>query len=315
MKLPTQVRPSKVRLSVFRSITTFAHVCAISMVGLLGGSANAQLLLHRYDFSANANDSVGVAHGTLKGGATISGGSLNTAAVSGSLSGGVPQNGLLLPGSAVAGISGPFTIETWFIVNFGGGYTTLFSFSDSTINSYVLATPARGNFPFASSISVIGGGGNASEQQAGGQYEDNGVLHEMIATYDGTTLSYYLDGALANYPGQPGVTPTITDPGLNLSSLTFIGINGGSAWPDNSINGSTLDFRIYGQSVTPGQAASLYGLGADASSAAIIAAVSPVPEPSSLGLVCVGLASLLAVRRIKLFEERRPPLPRGHRFF
>jgi hypothetical protein len=85
MKLPTQVQQSKVRLAVFRSITTFAQVCAISMVGLLGGSANAQLLLHRYDFSAKANDSVGVAHGTLEGGATISGGSLNTAAVNGSL--------------------------------------------------------------------------------------------------------------------------------------------------------------------------------------------------------------------------------------
>lgn len=236
-------------------------------------------LLHRYNFTSNANDSVGTAHGTLRGSATISGGALNTTAVAGSLSGGVPQNGVQLPPSAVSGITGPFTIESWFVANYGGGYTTLFSFSGNTTASYVLATPARGNSPYASSISVIGGGGSTAEQQASEQYQDNGVLHQMVVTYDGTTLSYYIDGALGSFSGLP---PTITDPGLVLATLTYIGINGGSPWGDNSINGSTRDFRIYGQSLTAGQVAGLYTLGSDASNATIAAVLTPPAAPTGL---------------------------------
>jgi cellulose 1,4-beta-cellobiosidase len=215
----------------------------------------------------------------LRGSATISGGALNTTAVAGSLSGGVPQNGVQLPSGAVSGITGPFTIESWFVANYGGGYTTLFSFSGNTTASYVLATPARGNAPYASSISVIGGGGTTSELQASEQYQDNGVLHQLVVTYDGTTLSYYIDGALGSFSGLP---PTVTDPGLVLATLTYIGINGGSPWGDNSINGSTRDFRIYGQSLTAGQVAGLYTLGSDASNATIAAALTPPAAPVGL---------------------------------
>jgi len=236
-------------------------------------------LLHRYNFTGNANDSVGTAHGVLRGSATISGGALNTTAVAGNLSGGVPQNGVQLPPSAVAGITGPFTIESWFVANFGGGYTTLFSFSGNNTGSYILATPARGNSPYASTVSVIGGGGGSSEQQASEQYQDNGALHQMVVTYDGTMLSYYIDGALGSFSGLP---PTITDPGLVLATLTYIGINGGSPWADNSINGSTRDFRIYGQSLSVGQVTSLYALGSDASNSAIVALLAPPAAPTGL---------------------------------
>jgi hypothetical protein len=236
-------------------------------------------LLHRYDFAATANDSVGTAHGTLRGTATISGGALNTAAVAGGLSGGVPRNGVQLPPSAVAGITGPFTIESWFVANFGGGYTTLFSFSGNNTGSYILATPARGNSPYASTVSVIGGGGTFSELQASEQYQDNGVLHQLAVTYDGTNLSYYIDGALGSFAG---LSPSITNPGLVLATLTYIGINGGAPWPDNSINGATRDFRIYGRSMTANQVASLYALGADTSNAAIASALVAPAAPTGL---------------------------------
>jgi hypothetical protein len=236
-------------------------------------------LLHRYNFTSNANDSVGTAHGTLRGSATLSGGALNTTAVAGSLSGGVPQNGVQLPPSAVTNITGPFTIESWFVANYGGGYCTLFSFSGNNTGSYILATPARGNSPYASTVSVIGGGGRTSEQQASEQFQDNSALHQMIVTYDGTALSYYIDGALGSYSNLP---PTITNPGLVLATLTYIGINGGSPWGDNSINGSTRDFRIYGQALTAGQVTNLYALGAEASNAAITAVLTPPAAPIGL---------------------------------
>ncbi len=236
-------------------------------------------LLHRYNFTSNANDSVGTAHGTLRGTATITGGALNSTAVAGSLSGGVPQNGVQLPPSAVAGITGPFAIESWFVANYGGGYCTLFSFSGNTTASYLLATPARGNSPYASTISVIGGGGGTSELQASEQYQDNGALHQMVVTYDGTTLSYYIDGALGSFSGLP---PTNTYPGLVLATLNYIGINGGSPWGDNSINGSTRDFRIYGKSLTAAQVTNLYALGSDASNLVISNLIVPPAVPTGL---------------------------------
>jgi len=248
-------------------------------------------LLHRYDFTSNANDSVGSAHGTLKGSATISGGKLTTSATDGSLNAGSPKNGVQLPPSAVAGITGPFTIESWFIANFGGGYTTLFSFSGNNTGSYVLATPARGNSPYASTISVIGGGGSFAEQQASEQYQDNGALHQMTVTYDGAVLSYYIDGALSSFSGLP---PSITNSGLVLSTLTYIGINGGSPWADNSINGSTLDFRIYGRALTGPQVASLYALGPDASNSAIAAVYSVPATPPNLAISSTGSAIQLS---------------------
>ncbi|MES2476602.1 MAG: LamG-like jellyroll fold domain-containing protein [Verrucomicrobiota bacterium] len=245
---------------------------------IASGSLHAQLL-HRYDFATNANDSVGTAHGTLAGSATISGGSLNTTAVAGGLNAGVVQNGAALPSSAVSGINGAFTIETWFSANYGGGFASLFSFSDGTTANYVLATPARGNAPYASTISVIGGGSGGTEKQASAQFQDNGVLHHAVITYDGNTLSYFIDGALDSFQGLPA---TLTASGLNLSALPVIGINGGSPWPDNSINGSTLDFRIYGQALTPAQIVNLNTLGADAGNAAISSVLTSTPASSVL---------------------------------
>lgn len=233
-------------------------------------------LLHRYDFTSNANDSVGTAHGTLRGSATISGGALNTTNAAGGLSGGVPQNGVQLPPAAGSNITGPFTIESWFVANDGAGFATLFSFSGNNTGSYVMATPDRGN---VSAIFVVGGGGGTVEQQANAQNQDNGALHQMVVAYDGTTLSYYIDGALGSFTG---LSPTITNPGLVLATLTYIGINGGSPWADKSFNGSTRDFRIYGQSLTAGQVTNLYALGSDASNSAISASLVPPAAPTGL---------------------------------
>jgi hypothetical protein len=167
----------------------------------------------------------------------------------------------------------------------------LFSFSGNNTGSYVLATPARGNSPYASTISVIGGGGSFAEQQASEQYQDNGVLHQMVVTYDGNTLSYYVDGALGSFSGLP---PTIANPNLVLSTLTYIGINGGSPWADKSINGSTMDFRIYGRALTASQVTSLYALGPEASNSAIAAVYSVPATPPNLSISSSGSALQLS---------------------
>ena len=278
-----------------------------ALLAALGTANCGAQLSHYYNFTTgSANDQVGTANGVLEGTASLTGGALVTTGTLGTLSGGVPSNGLMLPSTAVAGITGAFTLECWYQVVYNGGYCTSFSFSDGTTANYVLATPARGNFPYASSISVVGGGGSYTgpgDTEASGIYQDNGALHEMVVTYDGNTLSYYQDGSLANYPQQTGSTiePTIVDPGLNLSSLTDIGIAGGSPWGDNSVNGQTFSFAIFDQSLSASQVASLYSLGDSASTTQV---VSVVPEPGTLTLSALGGMGLLLWRRRSTMSQR-----------
>jgi len=248
---------------------------------LLQPTAVRAQLLHRYDFETpgSANDTVGTAHGTRYGSATISGGALNTTGAAGGLSGGVPQNSVKLPAAAVAGLTGAFTIEVWYQCSYNGPWCTVYSFSDSTTANYLLATPAAGYDPYPSRVAVKGGGGNAAEQLANQIYCDTGVLRQMVVSYDGTTVTYYLDGAL---PTFSGLQNSFADPGLNLSS--YIGIAGGAPYGDNTINGKVFDFRIYGQALTADQVAAIHSLGANPSNTAISAALqfSIAPKPTSM---------------------------------
>lgn len=108
---------------------------------------------------------------------------------------------------------------------------------------------------------------------------DNG-LHHLVATYDGTNLTYYLDGStdMGGFNSGHGYSATINVTGLNLSSLDVIGRSGGAPWPDHSFSGDLLDFRIFDNAMTASQVADLGALGADATNARIVAAV---PEPAA----------------------------------
>ena len=264
-------------------LTVSARLCLLAIVGLPGVSADAQLL-HRYDFETvgSANDTVGTAHGTIYGTATVSGGALNTTGGTGSLSGGVPQNCVGLPPSAVAGITNAFSIEIWFNATFNGAWCTLFSFSANNTANYLLATTATGFSPYPSRVEVVGGGGSSGYQQAHQIYTDNASLHDMVVAYDGTNVAYYLDGSLSTYSGLQN---SFTDLGLNLSTLTYIGIGGGSPYADNTINGKVYDFRIYGKAVTAAQVAAVYSLGTNPSSATIAAALMS-PELFNAPVAC-----------------------------
>jgi hypothetical protein len=281
-----------------QTLTTQAALMAGLLLGLTA-SANAQLL-HRYDFTTDASDSVGTAHGSLFGGATLIGGALTTAGGNGAVNGTWGGTGprLTLDSSAVSGISGAFTIESWFTCTTGWPkFDTLYAFSDGTVNNYLLGAPVRGYSPWPSGVGIKGAGGAGDgnwDQIVSGIYLDTPGIHQTMLTYDGTTFRYYVDGALADFSG---LSATAVDPGFNLSTLTYIGINGGSPWNDPSLTGSTYDFRIYGQSLTAGQVASVYNLGADASTALITEAITPVPEPSAMALAGVALVVVWARSR------------------
>ena len=269
------------------------------LLAALGLSADAQSLLHRYDFNSTS-DTVGTANGTLVGTATLSGGALVTDGQNGNVNGTWSGTGprMTVDGSAVSGLSGAFTIETWFTCTTGWPkFDTIYSFSDATTANYLLSTPVRGGAPWQSSVAMKGAGGTATgswDYFANGIYLDNNSLHQQLVTYDGTTLTYYIDGVIANYSSLPA---TVVNPGFNLSTLTSIGINGGSPYGDPSLTGSTTDFRIYSGALSADQVAGVYSLGSDASNVSIISAITPVPEPSTLALGALGGLALLVMRQ------------------
>ena len=117
------------------------------------------------------------------------------------------------------------------------------------------------------------------------------TLTQVVVTYDGNaTANFYVNGTFAN-------SITNVDPNFNLSSFTQLGIAGSSPWPDDALNGTVSDFRIYGGALTGSQVTALNGLGADASNAAINGVVA-VPEPSTIALlVGAGVAGLVIRRR------------------
>ena len=242
-----------------------AAVLAVLFISF-GWSANAQLM-HRYSFASGANDSVGTAHGTL-GTGTLSGGRLNTDGTT---------TGVTLPATAVAGITGAFTIEAWYYANAPqGAYHTAFSFSDGTTTQYLIGQPNRDSGQgWNSAVAVRGGGGPAGEKLMmgfpGDVFPDNPDQspRQALVTYNGTNFCYYWDGV------QASVAPTAGDPGFSLQSLaTKIGINSGSPFNDPSLKGYTTEFRIYNQYLTAEQVALVHARGPDASTADISAALT-----------------------------------------
>ena len=268
----------------------------------LAVSGNAQSQLeHYYQFSTGtANDQVGTANGTLLNGASITGGALVTAGGNGGTSGQWGGTGpmLTLNSGAVSGITGAFTIEDWFTCTTGWPkYDTLYAFSDGSTDNYLLGAPVRGYSPWPSGVGLLGAGGLTRSQIStwdivlNGIWLDQGGPHQTVLTYDGTTFNYYVDGVLANYSG---LSATATDPGFNLSTLTDIGINGGSPYGDPALTGSTYSFGILSGAISASQVAKLYGLGDDANPSAIGVVV---PEPGSMALAMLGGAGLLLWRR------------------
>ncbi len=274
-------------------------VLVLFMAATLTLSVNADLL-HRYDFETDASDSVGTADGTLVGAVTLSGGAAVTNGGNGTVSSlwSLGNARVELDPTAVSGITGAFTIETWFSCSTGWPkYDTLFAFHDGDEVSqanYILGAPVRGYDPWPSGVGFRGAGSPPPpgwDYVVHGQWRDDGVLHQMVITYDGTTFTLYEDGVLCDYAGLPA---TVNAPGFNLSLLTYIGINGGSCYGDPVLTGSTYDFRIYDGAVAAGGIAALYAAGSDATNEDIVAAAA-VPEPATLLLL--GLGGLLSLRK------------------
>ena len=274
---------------------------ALSLTGFLClASANAQLD-HRYSMTTDGTDSVGGASGQISGNATFAGGLLTTTGAAGDY--------LALPTTVGTGITGDFSVETFVsIANNPNDFSSLFSLSSPGNRNFFLVNPSRPNAGGSLSANFQekdGAGVNGAPDTEVDIRPTNGAAFAFGATEQDLAISYvaatnivtlYLNGTQI---GSGSIAAALGGTSFNLQTLTSggtNGINGGGPFGDASINGSTDDFRIFGNALTPAQAAALDVAGPNASNVTI---AGLVPEPSPWATTLLGVAALCGLQRFR----------------
>jgi len=158
-------------------------------------------LVHSYTFEdGTANDSVGSAHGTLAGDATISDGSLV-------LDG--EDDWMSMPGDVIAlNTYSELSIEAWFTSMDGGntGNHMLAAFGEEGTGAsstagyrYLFITPARADDFSRAAIqtrSMDDSPWGEEDSVSASVEHDDGQIHHFVCTVDATNIAFYIDGEL-----------------------------------------------------------------------------------------------------------------------
>jgi hypothetical protein len=250
---------------------------------------------HRYEFSGNANDSVGTAHGTLsnpQGLATYHDGLLDMRQANNNV---LSQNSATagayvdLPNGTISSLGNQATFEMWINVETTRNWDRIFDFgkSDAGENSsggggnseYIFATTqngANGALRFAHRSEDLPPATTYNENLVDGYFRlTNGVDHHLAFVWDEVTgtQSMYLDGQFIR---SSPIRSTITLAALQDLNNWL----GRSQWGDPMFDGAFDEFRIYDYALSGEQILGNYQAGANV--------VNVIPEPSSLVLVAVG---------------------------
>lgn len=193
------------------------------------------VLTHRYSFTANANDSVGTAHGTLLGGAVIDGGQVVLDPLA--------ESYVELPSGVITDYQA-LTIETWATFGQLATWSRLWSFGDQNDAGqgryYVELCPHGGSADTYVSISDADPGGNHADAVAQAAPLDNQTNVHVVAVFNPLAgyHALYVNGNLTGRNSSPGVTLAGVHDVMN-----WIGRSLFSA--DPYLNGSVDEFRIY----------------------------------------------------------------------
>jgi hypothetical protein len=228
---------------------------AVALLALLSAVESSEAaLVRQYTFNeGTANDSIGTAHGTLEGNASIALGALDLSGNSGDY--------VNLPASTINITSfTDATFEAWFTWRGGGNWQRVFDFGRTSTGSgrdYVFYTPSNGGDNRAAFRD-----GNLAENVASGgpPLATNTPYHLAVVVDDdangGTNrMSLYLNGNLA---GDVELSYSFAD--FNTTSrLAYLGRSLFSA--DPYFNGTIDEFRIHNSALSAVQVASSFAAG------------------------------------------------------
>jgi hypothetical protein len=243
-----------------------------ALTTLLASPASATLR-HLYTFNdGTANDTQGSAHGTLFGGASISGGEvllpggpINTPDTSANNMGPYVD----LNGPAIAVNTFPaLSLELWLKSSPANASPAIYTMGAvlgrHSLNTggqeqpwsghdYIMLQPTRGGGPPAMRAAITN---DRHEQEAGvngaAQLAD-GLLHQMVATVNATDFAFYLDGVLV------GSTPLGDKSIAQLAN--DVAYLGRSTFSDPFLAGSVDEFRIYDHSLPASEVQTRFNAG------------------------------------------------------
>lgn len=242
------------------------------------------VLEHRYSFVSDTIDSVGGAHGTLQGGATLSDGRvvLNAATL----------DHVRLPPGLITG-DYAVSVEAWADVGVSGVWARLFDFGDTNLVNqgryYITYSPRSATAGQKLTISNTDPGFTVeSAINLAGTLENRGPTHVVCVVHpSGRRLELYLNGSLA------GVTTNVTQTLAGVTdAVNFLGRSLFAA--DAYLNGAIDEFRIYDGVLTPRRVALNFAAGPDTvgpEEEGSLVAVA-LSSPSSLALHLTGDATL-----------------------
>jgi hypothetical protein len=197
-------------------------------------------LVHRYSFEADAKDSVGSAHGTLMGGATISGGALN-------LTGGNSGEYLDLPNALISTLTSA-TIEayvTWTGAA-GGDWQRIFDFGSSNMAEGTQGTGNKYLFLSARKLRACYTNASPTAEIFTDSATDLTAQPSQLAVVVNATahnLTLYLDGTAV------GSSVTLNE---SLSAINDVNnwLGRSQFAPDDYFAGKISEFRIYDAALT-----------------------------------------------------------------
>lgn len=241
--------------SVFIMKRLFAGCLSFLMTSVLVSATQAATLTHRYSFTSDASDSVGTAHGSLLGGATIS-------------SGAVTFNGtsayVELPANLVSNYDS-VSFEVWFNDFGSSSWARLWDIGNS-VNG---AGAQGGGVSYMFLAMPDSAGGYRGAYQATGQGEQLidcptrptlGQMHHLVWTQDSAsqTACIYLDGV------QTGINTSFSDTPSAIGATVNDWL-GRSQYDDPYFWGTISEFRVYQGALSASDVSQDYQLGPDQS--------------------------------------------------
>jgi hypothetical protein len=214
----------------------------------------ADSLIHRYTFDGTGTsitDSIGSAHGTCVN-CTVSSGRVD-------LANNISNNYVDLPNGIISGLS-EVTVEVWLKWDGGSQRQRIFDFGNANSSgsgtSYFFLGPMNSEGYLATYLNFTS---TANDSSADWVAKDTSQLntsstHHLAVTFDGSTLSLYLDGELQNATTKSSKSLSMIDDKNNwLGRAQF------SNTPE--LDGLIYEFRIYNQALREEEISASYAAG------------------------------------------------------
>lgn len=240
-------RLNAVGVGVANVVASYGGLSATGTVAVV--AKPALKIAHRYSFAADARDSVGRAHGVLKGNARIL---TNHVVLDGSTS---PNTYVDLPSDIISGFD-KLTIEAFLTVGPSGNQGRLFDFGDhvNAANvpavgwpSYLFMSPPGGNGTSPRFAHFPNPGAAGTEVGIQGTGDLRNRADHIVAMMDSAahTLTLYTNGVAAG---------TVTNASVDIALLSDVySMLGRSQWNDAFLTGNLNEFRIYYGTMTPAE--------------------------------------------------------------